>query len=593
MNKDTREKLLSESSESNQEKTREGQLQGMKTKKNLMTALLTLVIMCMCATSVFATSSGTGTSVTATDGTTATLNVATANAGDSLKAYKVIAATYTSATNNLDLQFTETFKAFQASTDGTAYKDLTVDQYCAYANNGSALKSVLGAFTKYVRTSGTAADYSQETNAAGTAVFENVAMGQYIITGSGSTTGALVYQTVTAEVVPFADNGTYKIYSSYDVTMKTTKPTGEKTVSNTTKDGEKDTASIGDELTYTITTTMPTYPEGATNKTLYMGDTLSNGLSLEADTIKVYGVSNDVETQLIKDADYKVTISGQKIYIDLIYDQVKGYQSVKATYNVILNENAKIGTAQGNDNSYDLYYSNDPFNGNGHEPGTPDHPDGDNGYGHENHTTTVYTYRVMVTKYKDGDESTKLVGAEFDVKDSDGNIIAHIVTDENGFAAYTGLKTGTYTLIETKAPTGYKLDTNPISVTLTEANATQAVTTTTDIQYTSDVTKAQIKTQARDTDGNLLYIDDNNTVTTTVTEKPAYVESVKTTITEKGESGTAAAGTVNVDVANKPGSSLPTTGGMGTILFTMIGCAIIAVTVILYTNKKRTAGSAK
>lgn len=566
----------------------------MKTTNKFMTALLTLVIMCLCATSVFASSTGSGDPVAATDGATATLNVATANAGDTLKAYKVIKVTYTSATNDLVLEFTDTFKAFQASGDGAAYKDLTVDKYCEYANNGTDLKGVLGAFTKYVKTNNTEADYSAVTDASGKAVFEKAAMGQYIIVGSGNTTGALVYQTVSAEVVPYADNGSYKIYQSYDVAMKTTNPTGEKTVSNTTKDGDKDTASIGDELTYTIKTTMPTYPEGATNKTLYMGDTLSNGLSLEADTIQVYGVTGDKDTQLTAGTDYKVTVSGQKIYIDLIYDQVKGYESVKATYNVLLNENAKVGTTEGNPNSYDLYYSNDPFNGNGHEPGTPEHPDGDEGYGHENHTTTVYTYRVMVTKYKDGDTATKLAGAEFDIKDANENVVAHITTDANGLAAYTGLKTGTYTLVETKAPTGYKLDTRPISVTLTEANATQAVTTSTSIDYTSDMTKAQIKTQARDAGGNLLYIQaDGTTVGTTKTDLPAYVLKVTTSVTEKGQSGTAAAGTVNVDVANKPGSSLPTTGAMGTMLFTMIGCTIIAATILVYSNKKRSAGSVK
>ena len=577
----------------------------MKTKKKLMTALLTLVIMCMCATSVFATSSPAAGSTAAAPkaDSTATVNVATGNAKDTLSAYKVIAASFDPDTNNLTNEFTALFQNFQKSSDGTAYVSLTVDGYTALESNSEELNTLLGAFTKYVRTQSpvTDADYTAVTDADGKAVFENVAMGQYIITGSGNSTGAIVYQTVTAEVVPEIVDGAYVIYPSYDVKMKTTTPGGSKTVSGTKEDtkNKTQTAGIGDELTYTLSADVPVYPEGATNTTMYMKDTLSSGLTLSstADSIVVKGYTNAQDTAgtvLVKDKDYTVTINGQQIYIDLTYASVKGYAKVTAEYKAVVNEKAVVSTGS-NDNDYKYYFSNDPFNGGTYEPGK-DHPDDKPGYGKSEDVVKVYTYRFQIHKYDANTTTTNLAGAVFEIKDSSKNVVATVTTDANGMAAYTGLAAGTYTYKETKAPTGYKLDPNEHEFTIDSENAVETTTTTRTIEYTSVQTDAKIKTQARDDKGNLLYVDADGNVSTTKTDdnSAAYVKTITTNVVTEGTEGAAAdAGTYTVGVANKPGSSLPTTGGMGTILFTMIGCAIIAVTVILYTNRKRTAGSAK
>ena len=64
-----------------------------------------------------------------------------------------------------------------------------------------------------------------------------------------------------------------------------------------------------------------------------------------------------------------------------------------------------------------------------------------------------------------------LSDAEFDlylVKEEGRELSGHGVTDENGQLSFTGLKAGTYQLVETKAPAGYQLSQNVYEVVLTE-----------------------------------------------------------------------------------------------------------------------------
>ncbi|MCB2588384.1 peptidoglycan-binding protein, partial [Listeria monocytogenes] len=65
----------------------------------------------------------------------------------------------------------------------------------------------------------------------------------------------------------------------------------------------------------------------------------------------------------------------------------------------------------------------------------------------------------------------------FKLVDSKGTVLQEsIKTDTNGYLSIADLKFATYQLIETKAPTGYKLDTTPLEFTIGENN--QAITVT-------------------------------------------------------------------------------------------------------------------
>ena len=71
-------------------------------------------------------------------------------------------------------------------------------------------------------------------------------------------------------------------------------------------------------------------------------------------------------------------------------------------------------------------------------------------------------------KKVDKDDSSKgLAGAEFNLLDSTGAVLATQVSDKDGNLAFTTLTEGTYTLKETKAPTNYKLDETEHSVVVT------------------------------------------------------------------------------------------------------------------------------
>lgn len=66
----------------------------------------------------------------------------------------------------------------------------------------------------------------------------------------------------------------------------------------------------------------------------------------------------------------------------------------------------------------------------------------------------------------DGNTGSKLAGAEFELRDKDGEVVKSGTTGDNGQLSFTGLDYGDYTLVETKAPTGYNKLTNPRSITI-------------------------------------------------------------------------------------------------------------------------------
>lgn len=581
---------------------------GMKGRlKAVITSAFAFVLALTTVVPAYAASTPAGNSYEASKGmgSTSSLEVSTANSGDTLGAFQVISIDYKSD-NTLDYQFTQDFKDFLGSTQYTDYTAAggkavaTVDDYKALtsvaAGDSGDLSNLLGAFTKYVKANGKTAKYT--ANAPdGTATFTNVDKGQYIIVGMGNTTGALVYQTVTAEVEPKAEGGVYKLNDKYTVAMKTTQPTPEKKITGgTTDDDGIPTVSIGDKINYEISATVPTYPAGATNTTFYMKDTLSAGLSLAstADEIVVKGDG----TTLTKDTDYTVTINGQSLYIDLKYDQVKQYSKITAAYDAILNENAKTGSTTGNPNTYDLIWSNNPYNGETHE----DHP-GDNdepGYGKETKEKTVYSYALRVEKIEKDKPGVHLKGATFDILSSDKqNVLGTITTDDNGFAAFSGLEAGTYYLRETVAPTGYKLMTEDIEIKLDKTTAVASVTTTTTKTYTTVQDDAKIKTQAVDESGVPLWLPTGAAADTAPTAAatapagmvPAYLKTITTTVSQQGGTGTAAQGFFETKVEDVPGSNLPSTGGMGTTILYIVGGALVLGSAVFMITKKRMANA--
>jgi fimbrial isopeptide formation D2 family protein/LPXTG-motif cell wall-anchored protein len=520
--------------------------------------------------------------------------------------YKIVDVSI-SDSNSLDYEFTDLFKAFLASdTYKASYGSLTTDTWAGYSSESTEVKDILSDFTIYLKGLSTApaADYTATTSQADddgnvTGTFTGVGLGQYIILGGGKSTDTRIYRSVTANVVPSVVDSKYMINTEYDLVMKSSLPTISKTVTGVRTEDDIQSASVGDTMTYQLNALVPEFPNKATNKTFYVRDTLSKGLSLTSEPV----VKDASGTVLTKGTDYTYTQSGQTFYIDFNMDSnaVKTTARVYVTYSAKLNDNAVI-SGDGNKNTSAVVYANDPFSGSTYDPSSGnDRPEGKDGYGKSTSEQTVYTFAIRIVKT---DESTSkaLANAEFAVYTSadctDSTKVGTITTDSNGIGSLVGVKEGAYWIKETKAPTGYQKLTEAKRITVAKSaasvsNATVASTKiTTTTTYTSNVDEAMYKTQATDASGNLLYIDASatNGVTTAKNNTPAYVKSFTRTVSD---SGTVAAQVVSVAITNKAGGELPSTGGIGVVPFIAVGAVLMVGAAIVLITKKRTKNAEK
>ena len=319
--------------------------------------------------------------------------------------------------------------------------------------------------------------------------------------------------------------------ATQDVYLKGKKPDVDKTVNG----NDWTSAQVGDTIRFKVESMVPNMT-GYTEYHFQLKDTMSSGLTVSANTLNETVMIGD--KKLNKDTDYEVTVSQQTITIkikDFIKYQAQANEAIVFEYDAVLNENAV--TAGKENNTANVEYGNDP---DSLEQGTTD-------------KVIVRTHTLTITKTNQ-DESEKLAGAQFKLykgENTNGDPIKfkdlgngkYRVATENevdatdtlespstenvkGIITISGLADGKYTLVETKAPDGYnKLDT-PTTITITAES------------------------------------------------------------TDKGENVTVSGNTVTVK--NNKGSLLPETGGMGTVLFTVVGVGgILAVGYsFMKSNKK-------
>lgn len=116
-------------------------------------------------------------------------------------------------------------------------------------------------------------------------------------------------------------------------------------------------------------------------------------------------------------------------------------------------------------------------------------------------TLPIYEEKIVnepilgrVKVHKIDEEKKVIAGVEFDIKDSNGKIVGHLVTDKNGDATSGKLRKGNYTLIETKVPDGYILKNDEISFTINTNNEVVPVT------IVNEYNKGKIKIKKVDAD---------------------------------------------------------------------------------------------
>ncbi len=373
------------------------------------------------------------------------------------------------------------------------------------------------------QTAGKAAEGAETT----TVVFDNLAMGYYLVDSSAGALCAL--DATTSEV---------------EVTEKNDEPTVDKEV-------KEASASIGDTVNYTVTITAQA---GAENYVLH--DTMSKGLTFNNDVKVVHMRGTDKVADLTA-ADYTVTLgtngvtgdgTSETFSVDFsaYCSKLKPGDTLVVTYSAVINSEAEVTMTE--ENQAKLTY------GNNHET--------------ETDKTETKNFSIPVYKYGVGDNgSIGLAGAEFvltdtsytSVVDAEKNAMAFknagnnvyfynsdrdnideaslatvIKTPEDGKFIIKGLKAGTYYLWETKAPDGYN-------------QLKEAVT---------------------------IVIGDDGKITVNGKEfNPAADLS--------GSEDSM------VQVENKSGVNLPSTGGIGTTIFYIVGGVLVVGAAILLIAKKR------
>lgn len=378
--------------------------------------------------------------------------------------------------------------------------------------------------------------------------------------------------------------------------------TGGTTPDNSLGEGDenkKDTVSVGDVISYKLTPTAPSYPTNATNKTFYVSDTMTEGLDFDFNSLKLMAngtevtrtVDNGIATYIMNETVVVATAKQVDNGFNMSFSY-EGFDSLNAadakgtmptlavTYKAVVNDKAVVG-GNGNKNDADYFFANDPNNGSTYE-NLERKPETADGVDKVTNSKTVYSYQIALKKVdskKNSDGTEKILpGAVFGIY-SDAkctNLVDEMTTNANGFAVSTALAKGTYYVKELVAPTGYSLSDKVYTV---EAQWTSATTT-----IDGSVTRTSYTTESSGTDGkqvgwilNNKFYNLNNKPSKDA--KPAYVKSTNTATSTSVSKSTNGAGTVatlvNTAVPNTQMSQLPSTGGMGTYLFTIVGVVLM------------------
>lgn len=324
--------------------------------------------------------------------------------------------------------------------------------------------------------------------------------------------------------------------------VKTDVPSFEKKVKDT-NDTTGETTGWQDSADYDIGDTIPyklTAKLGDISKFdhyyLEFNDTMTH-LTLVEGSVEVK-IGGENGTALTAD-QFTYTWNADSKTLNVVINDVKALgatsnSEVVVLYSATLDSDAVIGSV-GNPNTANLTFSNNPNNtGDGTtKPDTGKTPDDKN---------IVFTYKVSVDKVDEKNQPLKGAGFTLYKKDTTGAYVAvgdEVKGTDLTTFAWNGVDDGDYKLVETTTPTGFKTM-DPIEFTVT---ATHTV------------------------------LSDNPTLET-LTGGDKFTGEVST-------------GALTATVINKSGATLPSTGGIGTTIFYVVGGVLMAGAFVLLITKKR------
>ena len=317
---------------------------------------------------------------------------------------------------------------------------------------------------------------------------------------------------------------------SVTIKEKNAEPTNVKTVEedSTGNYGPTNDADIGQTVNF-----KSTIAAQAGSENYVFHDKMSAGLTYTGVTgVTLNGENVDKASYTVKTTEFSDDCTFEVIFTQAFCNTLKANDEIVISYTATVNEKAVIGSA-GNPNESKIEYGE-----SGKTTTTPPSK------------TTTYTWSFDVIKYtkKDGEE-VKLAGAKFVLSKSvdgsnpialvsEGNnayrvaktgetdTITEITTDSTGSFTINGLDSDTYYLKETKAPDGYNTLKDSVEVVI-------------------------------GSDG-------------------------KINVTEENANGVEA-----IKVENNTGAELPSTGGIGTTIFYIIGAVLVLGAFVLLVTKRR------
>ena len=417
-------------------------------------------------------------------------------------------------------------------TKGNAVEESVLNELTAL--NGKSDTEKLEVIKKYVKLDSTPVG----TISKGTSY--QAAPGYYLIKDKDdSVTGTDAYTLYVVKVVG----------EDVTITPKSDIPSFEKKIKDT-NDTKGETSEWQDSADYDIGDQVPFKLEGtvAPNyddyKTYYFAfhDVEETGLTFNKDSVKVY-----VDGALITSGYEVATNTADGCTFEVVFNDLKEINAVKAgskitvEYTSELNDKAVLGN-QGNVNKAKLEFSNNPNNEQQGKPEKPGETPWDN--------VIVFTYKVVINKV---DENNKpLTGAEFTLekvlKDGSKKTIKVIKSDDGTSFTFNGLDDGDYILTETKTPSGY----NTIDAIKFTVTADHKIKWTN--EQRTDILESLTGEAAT---GNITF--------TTTDDKSA----------------------LSTTVVNKKGTELPSTGGMGTTIFYVLGTILVLGAGVVLIARKR------
>ena len=498
-----------------------------KAIKKLLAALLAVAMLCAMAVPAFAASSSNDGKIT----------INNAVSGQTYTIYRILELEYDQTNNAYRYTAVAAWNAFI----NTRSSDLKVDNATGTVtwvnsdknNNSSAIQNFADAAGKWASDNTIANDGSQKASGS-TVTFTDLPLGWYLVVSSLSNGAICSIGTTDKEVTINEKNGA---------------PTVDKEVleDSTNTYGKGNDADGGDTVTFRATIKVT----DGDPKNYVLHDKMSDGLTFKGITSVTRTNAGTSTSDTLNENTHYTLKQGAGVTVDpnctfeLAFKEnvLKPNDVVVVEYTAVINEKAVIGST-GNPNEATLEYK-----------------DGTRG---TSSSTKTYTWKIDIYKYFQDSAGTKkpLKDATFVLyRQNSSNTPEYakisadkiewgtekeqatpLTSDKEGKIAISRLDADTYYLEETKAPTGYNPLTSPIEIKIEHSTMNET------------------------------------SASATITYKQQGTEDSATNITSTEN---------RVEVENKTGTTLPSTGGMGTTLFYVVGGGLMVAAIVLLVTKKR------